>query len=188
MPAIDRASGCVTAVANTSSPQVFDGQVWTADRFQQSLDGCRAEEKRTGRVEQMPGRIVQPPTREGERPREPIPLGKANEIRAREDARPPNKLRTLLWQHVRWWTPRRMTIGSRSLKRTSADTRKPRSPSCALCRWGARPEGFPPSQLARTPGADTVVVRWHYGGTTVALPCSGVKLLRLRHLWCNGCL
>jgi hypothetical protein len=53
MPAIHRFSGCVTAVANTSSPQVFDGQPWTADRSPQSQDACRAEDKRTGRVEQM---------------------------------------------------------------------------------------------------------------------------------------
>ena len=50
---------------------------------------------------------------------------------------------------------------------------------------------FPPLYvfpLARRPRLHAVALRCHPGGTPVRLPCSALKLLRLRHLWCNCCL
>ena len=33
-----------------------------------------------------------------------------------------------------------------------------------------------------------VALRWHPGGGPVLLPCCGLNLLRLRHLWCSFCI
>ena len=46
----------------------------------------------------------------------------------------------------------------------------------------------PRFRLCCLPPVPTAVVRWHSGGAPVRVRGSALKLLSLRHLWCNSCL